>query len=252
MRSSPVMMQPMPLSPMVKKLIIINVGIWLLVQLILGQFVFSDFPLSTYIGLVPAMVIGEFAFWQIFTYMFLHSMDIFHILFNMLLLWMIGSEIEQKWGSRFFLIYYLTCGIGAGLIYTLGYLGYAIFTGKLGGALVPVVGASGAVFGLLLAYGMVFGDRVIYFMFMFPMKARYFVMILGGVEVLMILTGGQRGVANLAHLGGLITGFVFLWIWARRKRLGGPKARRPRGGPKLHIVVENEKPDDDSGSRYWN
>ena len=115
--------------------------------------------------------------------MFVHAMGVFHILFNMLVLWWFGAELELRWGSRFFLTYYLVCGVGAGAIYLIGTLGYALITGNVLPLAVPLVGASGATYGLLLAYGILFGERIIYFMMLFPMKAKYFTMIIGAVEL---------------------------------------------------------------------
>ncbi|MFK8137585.1 MAG: rhomboid family intramembrane serine protease [Bdellovibrionales bacterium] len=240
-----------PFKGMVKKLVIINLVVWIGFQMILGKLVFGvSGDITTTLGLIPALVVQKFHIWQMFTYMFLHSFDVMHILFNMLLLWWIGSELEDLWGSRFFLKYYLVCGVGAAFIYTVGYLIYGLITGNMQALVTPVVGASGAVFGLLLAYGIYFSERTIYFMMIFPMKAKHFVYLLGGIEILWMISGGQGGVANLAHLGGLVSGFAFLMLATRWKRKTKAKSKRS-SGPKLRLVVDNDKSDDD-GPRYWN
>jgi membrane associated rhomboid family serine protease len=238
-----------PFTPMVKKLIIINAIVWIGFQLILEGFILPELKLVEFFGLVPHSFLTRFHFWQVFTYMFLHSLDILHIAFNMLLLWFIGSELELKWGSRQFLFYYLFCGVGAGFIYIFGYTLAFAFGYQLEAAFIPVVGASGALFGLLLAYGVVFGERIMYFLLIFPMKAKIFVMIIGAVELLMMFKG-PSGVANLAHIGGLISGLLFLWLWTK-KRQNKPLFKRTKNRPKLQLVIDNEKEDDDS-KKYWN
>ena len=223
---------------------IATVAIWFFGQIILDQLILrNDFLVSTF-GLSPAKTIFDFYVWQPITYMFLHSTNPTHVLMNMLMLWWLGGELETRWGSRFFGLYYFVCGIGAGVLYVLGALIYWSITGSLASLMVPVIGASGAVFGLLLAYGMVFGERVVLFMFLFQMKAKYLVAILGMVEVVTIINNGVGGssVANLAHVSGLIVGFIFLSFWTKyqsRRRKGIP-GKGP-GGSRLQVVVSNNE-----------
>lgn len=249
-----------PFTKMVKKLVIINVAIWVGLVLILQGMITGSSVIFDLFALVPAQVITKFWIWQPFTYMFLHSSGVTHILFNMLVLWWCGSELELRWGARFFLIYYLVCGVGAGLVYLLGTLIYYLITGSVISLATPLVGASGATYGLMLAYGLLFGDRVIYFMMLFPMKARYFVMIIGAVELLYLMDSGMGSkVANLAHLGGIVVGFIFLAVVARlRMQKSGGGSKR---GRRLKLVVDNErsKPTgtsasapSDQGPKYWN
>jgi membrane associated rhomboid family serine protease len=253
-----------PMTPVVKALIIANVAIWLGLQLVVGlvaeKFFGVELNLTYLFGLVPNNVIFKFFIWEPITYMFLHSANPFHILFNMLLLWWLGGELEQRWGSRFFTLFYMVSGIGAGLLYILAVGVHGWIFGNLTPAwTIPVVGASGAIFGLMLAYGIIFGERVVYFMMLFPMRAKYFVMILGAVEVVTLLNSGINGgdVANLAHVGGLISGFVFLRIYTalqqRKWRKGGGAKARGRG---LKLVVNNDGKKDDGGGgdgpKYWN
>lgn len=249
----------MPLTPMAKKLIIINVAIWFGLVLILQKFFLPEPYLFQWFGLTPERLLNGFWIWQPFTYMFLHSYSVFHVVFNMLLIWWLGAELEGRWGSRFFLLYYLVCGIGAGLFYVLATTFYYLVSNSFGLMTVPVIGASGAVFGLMLAYAILFGEREIYFMMIFPMKARYFVALLGGIEVVSLLsTGGQDGVANLAHLGGLIVGYLFLRFWGKWGALlaGGGKRKKKKGGPNLRLVVDNDRKFEDKegsgGPKYWN
>lgn len=245
-----------PLTNVVKWLIIVNVAVWVVFQVIIERYFLSQPLITMLFGLVPVSVIQDFFVWQLGSYMFLHSFNVFHIVFNMLLLWWLGSELEQRWGSRFFLTYYLASGVGAGLIYTMGLLLHGAFTGSYTGWGSPVVGASGAIFGLMLAYGIIFGERIVYFMMVFPMRARYFVMILGAVEVATLLNSGVggSGVANLAHLGGLASGYIFLKSYTRFQQMRWRKqpGRRGRG---LRLVVNNddkEKNKKKDGPRYWN
>lgn len=242
-----------PMTPVVRWLIIANVAIWLILQVVLERYILDQPWITMLFGLVPASVVQNFFVWQLGSYMFLHSFNIFHIVFNMLLLWWLGSELEQRWGSRFFLAYYLVSGIGAAVIYTLVLLGNSLITGSMAGWGTPVVGASGAIFGLMLAYGIIFGERVVYFMMVFPMRAKYFVMILGAVEVATLLNSGIGGsdVANLAHLGGLASGYLFLISYTRfqQSRWRKQSGRRGRG---LRLVVNNDRKDKKDGPRYWN
>ncbi len=246
-----------PVTPVVRWLIGICVTVWLVFQVIGEQYILKS-PMLTYtFGLVPENFLTKFFLWEPLTYMFLHSHNVFHIVFNMLLLWWLGSELESRWGSRFFLIYYLVSGVGAGLIYGIVVLTHALIMGPSGIWIAPVVGASGAIFGLMLAYGIIFGERVVYFMMVFPMRAKYFVVILGAVEAVTLLNNGMSSdVANLAHLGGIASGFLFLrgYTYFQQRRWRKQSDRRGRG---LKLVVNNEKKDDDKGGggggpKYWN
>ncbi len=168
----------------------------------------------------------EFNVGQLFTYMFMHA-NFTHLFFNMLALWMFGRILEYDMGSRRFLVYYLMCGIGAGII-QLGayYIDYMSLVGNYSPASVArwandvsTVGASGAVFGLLLAFGMIHPNNII--MLMFPpvaLKAKWFVVIYGVVELLLGIRGGG-GVAHFAHVGGMLWGWILLRYWRRRNEI---------------------------------
>ena len=188
---------PGPLTPAIKALVIANV-VGFLLALIVPE-------LTLRLGLVPQAVVEQLQLWQPVTYMFLHG-GIFHLLFNMLSLWMFGVELEKMWGTAFFTKYYFVTGLGAaaaqillGLVPGIGASMYYAVT----------IGASGAVFGVLLAYGMYFPDRPIYMYMIFPIPAKYFVMIMGAISLLSA-SAGSGGVAHWAHLGGLVTGYLFL------------------------------------------
>src|SRR5262252_7010882 len=188
---------PGPISTALKALIAVNV-----LMFVVRAFVSS---VDLYFGLVPALVVHRFWVWQTATYMFLHG-GIFHILFNMLALWMFGTELERMWGSRYFLKFYFVTGIGAGILTVLFSLLPFGFAQQLQNA--TIIGASGAIYGLLLAYAMYFPDRPI-LMIVFWVPARVCVAILGGIALLTSLSDAG-GVANATHLFGLLVGYLFL------------------------------------------
>lgn len=171
--------------------------------------------MTWYLGLRPEAVWHGWV-WQLVTYMFLHG-SLMHILFNMLALWMFGSTLEGDWGTPEFVKYYFFTGIGAGLTNA------AVFPHEM----MPTVGASGAIFGLLLAYGVLYPDRPIYLYFLFRIPAKYFVILFGVLELFAGITGSRGNVAHFAHLGGLLFGLIYLWLWGfPGGRLGILRRRR--------------------------
>jgi len=193
----------------VKWLLITNVSLFVLYYFSV-QFGFAG--LFHHFGLIPAEVVYHFSIWQLVTYMFLHDPTGFgHIIFNMLTLWMFGKDLEQTWGTRRFLKYYFLCGIGAGVCAVVGNL---IF----GNAETRTIGASGAIYGLLLAFGMLFPDVQILWSFILPIKAKYFVAILGAIEFMLSFASSGSNVSHVAHLGGMLFGYVYLK--SRRSRSG--------------------------------
>ncbi len=157
-----------------------------------------------YFGLTPIHVLQLWGLPQLLTYMFLHDpLGFTHILFNMLTLWMFGADLERAWGSRRFLQYYFVCGVGAGICAVVGNL-------IVGDIRSRTIGASGAIYGLLLAYGVMWPTRTVLFSFLFPIQARYFVMIMGAIALLMTWGASGSGVSHVAHLGGMIFGYLFL------------------------------------------
>ena len=206
----------------VMKLIFINVVVYLLqgvfakgvpVEIPFGNRLFQhNIPeLTYYFGLTPALVIGKFYVWQVVSYMFLHG-GFFHIFLNMYALMLFGMPVEQLWGSRKFLFYYFFTGVGAGLT-------ILIINWFMGGLspYIPTIGASGAVFGLLLAFGLLFPDVELLVFFFIPMKAKYLVVMYGGLEIYaLISSGGESNVSHVGHLGGLLFGGIFFLIMRRR------------------------------------
>jgi membrane associated rhomboid family serine protease len=172
--------------------------------------------LEKLLGLVPVLVWQKFLLWQPITYMFLHG-GLWHILFNMFALWMFGGEIERLWGTARFLKYYFFTGIGAGLLSVV----LQPFSPT------PTIGASGAVYGLLLAYAYYFPHRKIFIYFLFPVPARVFVLIIGLIAFLNSWNAAS-GIANIAHLGGLIFGWIYIkgGSLMRRRRRGDGGSRR--------------------------
>ena len=196
----------------VKWLLIINSALFVLYFLAAGSAwsqVFLPFCL------VPRSVLGSFAVWQLFTYMFLHSpLGFGHILINMLTLWMFGKDLETIWGTRRFLKFYFLCGVGAGVCVVVGnYL--------FGNPYTRTIGASGAIYGLLMAFGMTYPNSTVLFSFLFPIKAKYFVAIIGAIAFLSSF-GANNGVSNVAHLGGMAFGYFYLrYELLRGSRRGG-------------------------------
>jgi membrane associated rhomboid family serine protease len=151
----------------------------------------------------------EFHVWQLLSYGFLHG-GLNHIFFNMFGLWMFGRDIERTLGAKRFAVYYLTCVVGAGFV--------QLIVASLQGGIYPTVGASGGVFGLLLAYAMFFPNRTVMLLIPpIPMRARNFVLFYGLLELYLGLSGRSPGVANFAHLGGMLFGFILLQHWRMRR-----------------------------------
>jgi membrane associated rhomboid family serine protease len=206
--------------PVVKFLLISNVGIYLF-ELVFGSLTINGVPLIQYISLYGALwpwQMPEFHVYQLITYMFLHE-GLAHVGLNMLVLWMFGVEVENIWGAKKFLIFYTLCGLGAAVL-------HLVASPLLGGGLHPLVGASGAIFGVMVAYGLMYPDRLIYIYFLIPLRAKYLIPILLAIELYMGIQGGDN-IGHLAHLGGAIVGMIYMVIDA-----GGPTLlRRLRNNP---------------------
>ena len=190
--------------PVVKNLIIINVLVYMATALLpVGNEIIRFCAL--WFGASP---FGEFHSYQFVTYMFLHA-SVEHIFFNMFALWMFGRTLEYELGSKRFLIYYMVCGVGAALIQ----LATAYLTGEMP---IQLVGASGAVMGLLLAFGVMHPNAVIMLLIPpIPMKAKWFVVIYGVIELFLGWTGFGGNVAHFAHVGGMLWGPLLLQWWKR-------------------------------------
>jgi len=182
--------------PAVKHLLIVN----LLVFIALSNPMLYGFLME--FGALWPIGSGLFAPWQLVTYMFLHA-GFGHILFNLFALWIFGQGIENYWGTKRFATYYFLTGIGAALIHM-----------WIGGTGAPTVGASGAVYGILIAFGMMFPDRYIMLLIPpIPIKAKYFVMIFGVFELFSGIMRPDSGIAHFAHLGGMVVGYILIKYW---------------------------------------
>ena len=221
------------IPPAIKAIILVNIAVFLLQMTFFGETLISLcalWPLGS----------GNFRIWQPLTYMFLHGGGT-HLFFNMFALWMFGAEIENYWGTRQFNIYYFTCGIGAAAINLVATMG----------SIDPTIGASGAIYGVLLAFGMMFPDRYIFIYFLLPIKAKYFI---AGYALIEFFSGfGQQAmgsgskIAHFAHLGGMLIGFIYITIkrneWSVSRlfstlRLPG----KTKNGPHLHRQNRVEPP----------
>jgi membrane associated rhomboid family serine protease len=232
-----------PLTRMVKWLIILTSVVFILTYIPLRIFG-SDYFAYPFIwfALRSSDVIHRFYLWELVTYLFLHG-GWFHIIFNLFALWMFGSDLENLWGGRRFLFYYFLTGIGAG-----------IFDVTLSALFPPVIptatiGCSGAVYGLLLAYGMIFPDRPIYLYLIIPIKAKWFVAIMGAIEFVSSFSTPGSGVSHVAHLGGMLFGFLYLrggslpYRWQFRYH----EWRRARLRRKFEVYMRDQERKDDAG-----
>ncbi len=199
--------------PVIKNLLIINAAVFF-VQVLGGQISVGNGQslenvIIKYFALIPIDGIGNgfvhwsFYPWQLITYQFLHG-GFGHIFWNMFALWMFGMEIENYWGSKKFLYYYLLSGIGAGLCHLL-------ITPFLGGGNAPTIGASGAIYGVLIAFALIYPNRYIFLYFFIPVKAKYLIAFFIILQI-MLVDDLSSGVAHLAHLGGALTGFIFIML----------------------------------------
>ncbi|MEM1126905.1 MAG: rhomboid family intramembrane serine protease [Bacteroidota bacterium] len=199
--------------PVIKNLLIIN-GLFFLAQAVPA----TDWTLTQWLALWPLGSGGPtplqgstemvnlvgFWPWQLVTYGFLHG-DLMHLLFNMFGLWMFGTQIENTWGSRRFALFYFVCVVGAGFI--------QLLVASSSGTIYPTVGASGGVFGILLAFGMMFPNQPIYLYFLFPIKAKWLVIGFGVLELWNGITATASGIAHFAHLGGMLFGLLLILYW---------------------------------------
>lgn len=204
------------------------------------------------LSLVPHAFWHERAYWQILTYSFVNT-DVIHLFFNLMMLAFIGSELEAIWGQRRFLRYYFFCATVSAIFYLLLQL-----TGLKGlSAQAPLIGASGAIYGLLVAYGILFGDRVLLFMMLFPMKAKHFVWVLGLLQLLTTFYSSGGATSSFALLVGMIAGLAYLLIETRlsqskrgsqqfslgsffRRKKAGKNSRKNRRSNHLKLIVNND------------
>ena len=186
--------------PGVKWLLIANIAVFVLTYF---AALAGNFAAARWFGLIPYSVLPGLQIWRLVSYLFLHDIHGFgHILFNMLALWMFGKDVESAWGTRRFLRFYFTAGLISGLcVVVLNYL--------FGNPYTNTIGASGAIYALLVVFGMMYPDVTVLFSFLFPIKAKYFVMIIGAITFLSSFQA-NTGVSNFAHLGGMVFGFIYM------------------------------------------
>jgi len=222
---------PGPVSSTLKTLIVANVVVFL-AQAMIPQ-------LTGVFGLQPILVVRGW-FWQLATYMFLHG-GLFHILFNMLALWMFGSELERLWGTRYFLRFYFATGIGAGLLTVL--FSFLPFDAARQVYYSNVIGASGAIYGLLLAYGLYFPDRPIYMYLVFPIPARYFVLIMGAIAFYLSLSDEEAAWRTRRTLAAWLSrtcssGARTCILWPKRSTATGNGSSTARAGSSTSTRVD--------------
>jgi membrane associated rhomboid family serine protease len=234
------------MSKNVRRILIALVAVFF-VHLLLKAFAGID--LTSVFGFVPREFFGEYHLWQIFTYSFFHG-SVAHLFFNGLVLFTIGTELEFRWGANRFLSYFIFCCTGGALLESLLWASALLLSpesaDRVGSTV--IIGASGGLYGLLAAFGMLYAESRVHVFMVFPLKAKYFVMILMGIEIASVLSSSNDGVAHLAHLGGLGTGYLFLKIRGPnldgRGGMGGFGKSRPMGRDevrrRLNLIVNKD------------
>ncbi len=221
------------LTPGVKGLVIANVAVFLLQMVFRGM-------LEPVLGLTPVLVVTKYWVWQILTYAFLHGNG-WHLFFNMFALWMFAPHVEANFGTKPFLKYYFLCAFGA------AFFQFLLAPTSL------VIGASGAIYGLLLAFGFMFPDAVIYLFFVFPLRAIQAVMFIALLTLVSAMSTGGERIANFAHLGGMVTGFIYfkapqwfrnLRLWQADRRFRNPLGRRSKARTPITEFVVHDPADD--------
>ena len=183
--------------------------------------------ISSWFALQSDAVFYHFQVWRLVTYLFLHG-GFIHVFFNMFFLWMFGRELEREWGSREFLKYYFICGIGAGLL-------------NIMVSSSPTIGASGAVYGVMVAYALRYPDRPVYIYFLFPVKVKYMVGFLALISFFSTWNPQADGIAHAAHLGGILIGYIYLKFWHKvpsLKSIFKPPVKKPNSSPSDDKMVE--------------
>jgi len=232
-----------PLTRMVKRLIILMAAVFVVTNVIgalpseTTRLYLQIYP-SVYLGLVPWLVIHQFYAWQLVTYLFIHG-GWFHILFNLYALWIFGSDLESTWGSKRFFTYFFLTGMGAGLFCVL----------LQPSSKTPTTGCSGAIFGLILACGMLFPERIIYFNMIIPMKMKWFAVIMGLIEFVASYSDAGSGISHFAHLGGMLFGFLYLrgWSLPYRWQLQYHEWRRAQLRKKFEVYMRDQEKKDKHG-----
>ena len=248
-------LSPVPPLTKVTKILIIICLVTYFVDFVLSHlgFLVHGLALNEIFGLVPAFVKERLWLWQFVTYIFMHGHPL-HLLLNMLILWYFGAEIEMRLGEWGFLKYFLICGIGAGLFN----FGVNLLFNDVSRLSHPIIGASGAIYGILAAYGILFGNRYFLVFFLFPMKAKYFVLVMAAMELIMgVEASSQDNVAHFAHIGGMFVGAIYIYLMYVRPRGTGKTSKRDYEREKFKrqftlIVNQGNRPSDEDKGPYWN
>ncbi len=239
-------------TPAIKTLLIANTAVFLVQTLVrLLASADAEFALIGWLGLVPRAVTHGLRLWQPFTYLFLHG-GLWHLLLNMLMLWMFGSDLERYWGKRRFYAYYFLTGVGAGVINIL--VKTLADPSGIGMSLVPTIGASGAIFGILLAAAVLFPDRQVWLIPLpVTLPMRVYVFVMGAIEFFGTLGAGGDNVSHVCHLGGMLVGYFYLrrgsLLYAFRNRYTDWKRRRLRR--KFEVYMREHKDEPPSRPDHW-
>ena len=234
---------PIRVSETLKKLLLVYLGVFVIQQAV-DKFMGGN--IGGWFALIPAAVLHG-KIWQIATYSFLHA-DVMGLVLNLLVLAFVGSDIESLWGRRKFLMFYFFCTTMAGLFYLL----VQVLLWNPLYLSIPMVGATGGVYGLLLAYGLLFPDREMLFMMIFPMKAKQFVWVLAGFEFLQALFSGQGGIGAIAHLSGMGAAFIYLVLQAKGVANRKQKQATVKKRDSSHLrLVKSDRTDDEKGPKTW-
>lgn len=236
------------LSETLKRLLLVYGAVFVFQQTI-DQFMGGN--IKGWFALVPNAVLHGHV-WQILTYSFLHA-DPMHLLLNLLVLAFVGTDVESVWGRRKLLLYYFYCTTMAGLFYLMVQF---LVSNPLYLSL-PMVGASGGIYGLLLAYGILFPERELLLMMLFPLRAKQFIWVLAGIEFLQAVYSGQGGLGAIAHLSGMGAGFLYLYLQAKGFQItrGSSQGKKRKSGHLKLVKGEDRRgPDEDdrnSGPKTW-
>lgn len=249
-------LSPVPPMTKVTRVLIILCVVTFALDFILAHmgFTLKGLYLTEVFGLVPERVKNDFWLWQFFSYIFMHGHWL-HLLLNMLILWYFGAEVELRMGPMEFLGYFLLCGVGAGLFN----LGVNLLLMDSTHQSHPMIGASGAIFGVLAAYGLFYGNRYFLVFFIFPLKAKYFVLVIAAIELIMGVESNPRkdNVAHFAHIGGMVVGALYVYLRYVRPSGGGTNNRRDYEREKLKrqftlIVNQNNQEEPEDKGPFWN
>jgi membrane associated rhomboid family serine protease len=191
---------------------------------------------TTIFGLIPVVIVSFGWVWQVFSYMFLHG-GFLHLFFNMYALLLFGRPLEQRWGKSRFFSFYIFTGVGAGIVTFIWHLSGWLIFGNTPSMFIPTIGASGAILGLILAFGLEFPDVRLLLFFIIPVRARYAAFIFGGITIFFMATQRMAGVAHLTHLAGLLFGYIF-YVWRIKNR---GRSRASGAGIKARILEVKQR-----------